>query len=149
LQEWHNDINASNKLSLFSRIKTNYEIEPYLQCIRYKNIYSVLAKFRISNHKLIIETGRYENIEWNKRLCKICQKSDICVIEDECHFILKCPVYADIRKKYLSFMSVYRGEDAHKLIRLLKTHNPDEINQTALYIKEAFKLRSLLFESVP
>ena len=91
LQEWHDDINTSSKLSLFSIIKTNYDLEPYLQCIRYKSLYRILAKFRISNHQLSIETGRYENLEVDDRICKMCEQSNIRVLaclDNACHLQL-------------------------------------------------------------
>jgi hypothetical protein len=47
-------------------------------------------KFRTSNHKLPIECGRWQNIERNRRLCKLCQKEEIC---DEFHYIMECPFF--------------------------------------------------------
>lgn len=44
-------------------------------------------KFRISNHKLNIETGRYEKISRFDRIYPVCG------IEDEIHFLFNCPKY--------------------------------------------------------
>ena len=49
---------------------------------------------------MCIETGRYENIDDRKGIlahehtCLVCGGQDV---EDEYHFLLKCPVYASRR----------------------------------------------------
>ena len=50
---------------------------------------------------LRIETGRYERLEVNERLCFNCSKLGINVVEDEKHVVLQCPGYADIRQSIL------------------------------------------------
>ena len=52
---------------------------------------------RLSSHSLSMETGRYQGINTVNRLCQFC-KSDV---EDEFHFVLKCPVYDCFRKLYV------------------------------------------------
>ena len=56
-----------------------------------------------SSHNLLIETGRHKNIPRDQRICPMCklqfgQNSDI---EDEYHFLLICPTYRDLRKKFI------------------------------------------------
>ena len=46
----------------------------------------------------MIEEGRHRNAERNYRLCQTC---NINLIEDECHFLLVCSAYRDIRVKTL------------------------------------------------
>ena len=53
------------------------------------NCYTMLiTRFRVSAHTLLIEKSRYHNTERDKRLCQMCDMNDV---EDEYHFILKCP----------------------------------------------------------
>ena len=73
---------------------------------------------------MLIETGRHKNIPRDQRICPMCklqfgQNSDI---EDEYHFILICPTYRDLRKKFIkkyywSNLSVY------KFVQLLSANN--------------------------
>ena len=49
-------------------------------------------KLRISNHKLNIETGRYNKISRCDRICPVCGLN----IEDEIHFLFDCPKYSSI-----------------------------------------------------
>ena len=50
---------------------------------------------RTSAHKLLIETGRYTNIPRNEtRICKNCTNQEI---EDETHFLTRCPKFSGER----------------------------------------------------
>ena len=54
-----------------------------------------LVKLRISSHKLRIETGRYDNIPRDERLCSL-------RIEEETHFLLDCPSFSSMREMFVS-----------------------------------------------
>ena len=54
---------------------------------------SAFAIFRCGVAPLIIETGRFENLRIEERIC--CFWSDF--IEDETHVLLNCPFYYDFR----------------------------------------------------
>ncbi len=74
-------INENSKLNLFKTIKNNdYKTEHYLNFPDSK-ARRLICKFRISDHPLAIETGRYSNIPRNMRLCNTCN-----LIDDEYHF---------------------------------------------------------------
>ena len=55
----------------------------------------IITRWRLSNHDLKIETGRYSGIPRGERRCDICD-----VMEDEAHVIFRCPRYEEIRTKY-------------------------------------------------
>ena len=57
----------------------------------------IITRWRLSDHNLIIETGRYSRpiVDRADRKCEICN-----VIEDEYHAIFVCPLYKGIRVKY-------------------------------------------------
>ena len=68
-----------------------------------ENVYIILkfesiCKIRVSAHSLNIETGRYKNIIRPETKCTNCSKGDI---EDEKHFIVDCPLYENIRVKFV------------------------------------------------
>jgi hypothetical protein len=48
------------------------------------NSRKILTKFRISDHKLEIEIGRYKKVPREQRICKACK-----VLDDEKHFFLQ------------------------------------------------------------
>ena len=56
-------------------------------------------KLRISSHKILIETGRYDNIPRNERVCNVCNCK---TIEDEIHFLVDFPSYSSSRDKFFT-----------------------------------------------
>ena len=63
-----------------------------------------ITRWRLSSHRLHIETGRYKNpkIPRENRICSIC-----CVIEDENHAIFNCKAHYFIRIKYTNLLIRY------------------------------------------
>ena len=86
-------------LLLYYTIKKNYSPSTYLDLTRKNPFRESLVKLRISSHKLRIETGRYDKIPRDERLCSLfnCNK-----IEDETHFSLDCPRYSSLRDRFFS-----------------------------------------------
>jgi hypothetical protein len=78
--------NINNKLFLYSKIKTNYIIEPFIENSNFENR-KLIVKMRISDHVLEIERGRYNKINREQRMCRQCHLN---VIEDEEHFFFHC-----------------------------------------------------------
>ena len=98
------DLNKSNssKLEIYNNIKSQINREPYLQ-IRNFDHRSAITKFRISAHKLNIETGRYTKpiTPRNSRFCDYCLNIlQNKIVEDEIHAIYDCPLYIMPRKKF-------------------------------------------------
>ena len=52
----------------------------------------MLAKLRLSDHKLEIETGRYQRpkVDKDKRICRLWNTSEV---ENEIHFLMQCNPY--------------------------------------------------------
>ena len=57
------------KASSYKLFKENCEFEGYLDLLN-DNERILLCKFRTTNHRLIIETGRWQNIDREDRICK-------------------------------------------------------------------------------
>ena len=129
-QKWYSDINNSSRLQSYSIFKHNFTLEKYLK-ISMENKYKyALSRFRASSHDLLIETGRYENIPRDQRLCKSC---DMKTIESEYHFLLVCPKFRDLRKKY--FKSYYcHWPTIHKFESLLSSNSKKVISNLSKYI---------------
>ena len=86
-------------LTFSYKIKTNYSPSAYLDLTRKNPSRKALVKLRISSHKLRIETGRYDNIPGDERLCNLCNCNRI---EDETRFLLHCPSFSSIRDMFFS-----------------------------------------------
>ena len=102
VNDWNINRLASRdgKLSTYTDFKTNFGFEPYLKIVNNYYGRSSLTKFRISAHRLKIETGRYERKPREERICQRCNNNQI---EDEIHFLLACPNYTEARSNLTSF----------------------------------------------
>ena len=97
LQHWYGLLETSSKSLTYQIFKTELKLEPYLINLSQKSKVC-FTKFRTSNHRLPIETGRWNNIERNDRICPKCNSGDV---GDEYHYIFKCAHFEDVRKKYI------------------------------------------------
>ena len=59
---WQHTIQHSKKLEFYNTFKNEYTPSCYLELTSKLNERKELVKFRIGNHKLMIETGRYSQI---------------------------------------------------------------------------------------
>ena len=84
-----NDVERNPKLRTYRDFKTTVKFEPYLN-ILYPKCRADIARFRTSSHDLEIERSRYTRPKTalEERKCKMCTDSPV---EDEVHFLLKCP----------------------------------------------------------
>ena len=137
LQKWYAEINNSSRLQSYSIYKHNFELEPYLSIIHDKKFKVALSRFRTSSHSLRIETGRYENIHRDQRLCQSCNMN---MTETEFHFLLVCPHYRELRTKYLK-QYYCRWPSIRKFEELLSSTSKGTICKLAKYIYFANKVR--------
>ena len=135
LQDCRATINTSPKCMLYRYLDVNQSTgaQFYLQKRLSSNFKSLLYKYRTSSHKLNIESGRFLNILRNERVCHICDLQDI---EDEYHFILVCPVYHDLRVKYIK-PYYFRRPSMYKLIGLFDCKSVKVLNNLCKYLNSA------------
>jgi len=86
----------STKLEFFNTFKNDYTPSSYVGITSKQSERKELVKFRIDNHKLRIENGRYDQTPRVNRLCPICESNQT---EDESRFLIYCNKYAILRKK--------------------------------------------------
>lgn len=132
---WKKMAQASPKLETYMQFKQGLYYEPYLDFIRNKEDRIALTKLRTSNHDLLIERGRYTRPFTQRidRLCKYC-KTDV---EDETHFLLKCPRYREERKLMV------KGAKVLSLGYLLHTYTKDSIIRVGKCVRSGFDIRKL------
>ena len=92
-----NTLQHSQKLEFYRSFKTYHTSSSYLDLTRGTAGRRALLKLRISNHKLMIEIGRYNQTTKDNRHCPFCGCN---VMEDEVHFLFQCPTYSVIRNKF-------------------------------------------------
>ena len=86
---WRHSLEHSRKLEFHKVFKDEYSTSDYLQQLRNFNERRNLVKFKLSNHKLMIELGRYQtdHISRENRLT---------------HFLLDCSKYSLQRRTFLN-----------------------------------------------
>ena len=126
---WINQLNDPNtsKLQFYRKIKVNHSFEKYLELPHF-NDRKIIAKFRCSDHKLEIESGRHNKTPQNERICRLCPLNEI---ENEEHFLMTCPLYDQIRENH-GLMGMDR------LIDIMSGTEPGRLGK---YLNEAFKIR--------
>ena len=90
ISEIHNDERKDphqrKKLRTFRKFKLTHDYENYLTNVRNINHRVAIAKLRLSNHKLAIESGQcvksYQPPD--QRICPLCKTG----LEDEEHFLM-------------------------------------------------------------
>ena len=77
-------------------IKDNLNFEKYLINIsKFYYIYYIIITYMTGNHRLPVETGRWNDMPLNERKCKICSTDDIA---DEYHYLFTCDFFKSGRK---------------------------------------------------
>ena len=109
-----------------------------------------LAKISIPYLQLRIETGRYDNIPPEERLCNLCNCNRI---EDETHFLLDCPSFSSIRDMFFSKLEpkipFLRLQSHESLLSHLMNSTDYFINiQLISFISTCFELRDKLISGI-
>ena len=133
----------TNKLRTYSLLKKEAGEEPYLNFVKNINDRISMTKFRLSNHKLMIEKGRHLNIDKEDRICPFCS-----IFEDENHFLLHCRTYAPLREIMLTKVEERLSErldynNEEKMMKYL-LGNKEASPIVAKYLKNTMELRDFL-----
>ena len=124
---------------MYARYKHDFEIEKYLDFITEKKYKIALTQFRLSSHDLAIERGRYENLNRRESVCKLCNSN---LVENECHLLLVCPFYRELRQKY--FKPYYcRWPTLNKFDDMMSKTNKTAFLNVAKFVYHASNLRKL------
>jgi len=96
-QNWRSQIANSSRGNFYSIFKQDFCLEPYIFNQQHRNF---ITKFRVSNMKLPIETGRWYNISKDHRKCTKCSEN---LIGDEVHYLFLCshPEIVNLRVRYI------------------------------------------------
>ena len=145
VQEWRGSLERNSVLLEYKYFKNNLTYEPYLDSIPNELRYLV-TRIRIAAHSLRIHTERFSrtHIPRNDRICLYCNNNDI---EDVFHFICVCPVFVDLRVRYIK-PHIYTIPSMYKLVTLLTSDNRHVLVNLAKFINRATACRRNLINSV-
>ena len=153
-QLWYSSLNDDrksmsfgNKLRTYRLFKNNISFEPYLS-MGNRNLRIQMTKFRISNHNLEIERGRYRGLQATDRICNLCKNG----VEDEPHFLLKCKSLENERESILSNIvktfKNFKNLDIHsQFIWLMSNEDNYILNQVCNLINNLNTVRKQILET--
>ena len=93
--------------------------------------YLPLIKFRTSNHRLPIETGRWENVPFDDRKCQLCHKDEL---GDEFHYLFCCNYFETERKRHLK-LYFYKRPNIKKVKELLASDNLATLKKLSEFVQ--------------
>ena len=95
--------NGKNKLRTYCTLKSTFCSEKYVYNILPKSHRSALAQFRSGTAPIRLETGRYEGLPVEERICFVCKNC----VESELHVLIECPLYNEIRSLLFSKLQMH------------------------------------------
>lgn len=98
-----------------------------------------MSKFRLSNHRLNIELGRYNNVIKENRICNFCQQLNANIIDCEYHAFFKCVKYDTVRQMCLFNWYLHRREP-QDFYALLSSQNPGIVKNVSIYIYQLMNI---------
>ena len=95
-EDWYSKISTSDRFSTYQVFKVTHQKEKYLDSITIKKFRDALIKLRLG----ICEIGVnkiYQPTNTVSQNCPFCKNN----LENEYHFLFNCPLYSDVRLKYI------------------------------------------------
>ena len=94
--DWYSKISTSDRFSPYKVFKGTHQKEKYLDSITIKKFRDALIKLRLGICEIVVNKRYYPTNTVNQN-CPFCRNN----LENEYHFLFKCPLYSDIRLKYI------------------------------------------------
>ena len=140
LSDWKHtsELLKDGKLVTYLFLKPKFGLEKYLLLVKNHEYRKSICKFRVSSHRLLIETGRYRHISRNERICNNCTENKI---EDELHFLISCSKYNNEREKLFRLISSKTKNfndlpDNYKLYWILNCEDQEILDSVGRFLHE-------------
>ena len=134
IQNWNELRNRSHKGKMYLAFKTNFQFEPYLTMLTQNNAIPIF-KLRTANHKLPIETGRWDGTPYEERKCPKCNRDEV---GTEQHYIFRCDFFSDIRNKFIANQENHSNKD-HYFNTIMNSTSKVELEKLAHFCKIIMK----------
>ena len=95
----------------------------------------LLTKLRCGSLKLALETGRYDKVDRNQRICELCNTG----IEDGYHFIMVCGKLQHIREKYIG--NITKPRNIYSYYAIMRSDTFNTVRNMCWFIQEAWEYR--------
>ena len=92
---------AAQYKGLCRQLKQTYCTETYVLANMSRSNRSFIAQLQTGMLPLNIEVGRFQQQKVEEKICPHCKGDKV---EDEVHFIFKCPLYSILRAAFIDFV---------------------------------------------
>ena len=138
-----NLIRTNKKLKFYFQNETNYF--EFINHIRNPEHRHIASKFRIGNHNINLETGRFTIPKTPEEL-RICDHCNLNSVENEMHILFHCDLYNDLRKTLFIKMNdrntLFTNYSIHDKFCFLFSNTDSHISRlTANFIFQVFERR--------
>ncbi len=123
IQEWYDNIYNYPKLRTYDFFKNSFGHEPYVTINMNRNYGCALARLRSGILPLDIKVGRWNNVNINARLCKLCNNGSI---ENEYHFMFECQFYDQEIARFVHMLDILNGDEKMKWGIFILANNVNE-----------------------
>ena len=144
ITNWNAQTKTQSKMQCYLALKREYRLADYLTRVTDTKHRTTLTKYRLSEHSLAIETGRYKKscLPKEERFCQLCKEDKV---ETELHFLTKCTKLQPVRTKYFPKFGYKHPEfdhmtDISKIAILLGEHT-ESCSLAAEYVSTCHTLR--------
>lgn len=134
-EQWKVKVNSKPKLRSYKLWKSNFGTEMYVKINLSRGERSMLAQIRGGVAPINLETGRYNRVPVEQRICEMCHLEEV---ETEEHLLLKCPKYEDLRAELQRGLTPVNWADNNLAIGALMNIAP---RATAKFICKVFDRR--------
>jgi hypothetical protein len=129
LQEWYSSVMVKDLYSTYRLFKTELKSEQYFDFLDIRCFRDCLVKLRLGVLPINGSFFRTTHCENANNSCTNCNEK-----ENEYHFVHTCPLYDDLRDKYL--ISCYQPYTV-----VLKNGNVDRVRKLSMYVFYALQRR--------
>jgi hypothetical protein len=121
---------------MYKEYKSLLNIEMYLLDLNTREFRRLFFLLRTGELPLRRNTGRWVGLPKTERICQFC---NLHMIEDEYHFVFICPLYTDLRIKYIRNSNIYSMQTFYQL---LSTRNTQVLVNVYTFVKYAIMVRT-------
>ena len=127
-QNWSSSMQHSNKGLTYSYFKSEYKLENYWYILP-KHYALSMFRFRTSNPKIPVETGRWTKTPLHERICELCNTNEV---GSEKHYLMSCPYFDNERSSLI--IHRYMSNTHQSFSTLLKTECPAELRDLTKFM---------------
>ena len=140
---WKHSIFDSPKCLNYRIFKEDFTLEKYFNILP-DDLSKAFCHFRILNHRMPIEWGRFLGTSRDDRICELCFHNKI---GDEYHYLLECSYFSDARRVYLP-RNLLARPNTDTFRRLMCSSDTQELFKIAKYCKIVLKTFQVIFRNI-